>query len=816
MKDINKAAVLGSGVMGSGIAALLANAGVDVLLLDIVPDGAEDRNALAKGAIDKQLKAEPASGFTHKRNAKRVAPGNLEDDLEKLGECDWVVEVVLERLDVKHDVYAKIAPHMKDDAVLSTNTSTIPLAELEKGMPEALKSRFLLTHFFNPPRFLPLLEVTGGEECDPAIIEGMREFADIRLGKGVVMCKDTPGFLGNRIGVYWLIQGLLKAIELGIAVEDADAVMGKPVGIPKTGVFGLFDLIGIDLMPHIAKSMLSTLPDDDRFCTIYEEPELVKKLIAEGYTGRKGKGGFYRMNKEGGKKVKEAIDLKTGEYAPAKKSDLKSVQAARAGLAALVSHQDIGGQYAKAVLVETLWYAASLVPDISDDIVSIDAAMKLGYNWKYGPFELIDRLSTSEAAGADVLAAACAEAGLDIPELLQQASGKSFYKEEGTEKFYLQCHPEQSEGSKKDSSGAARLQNDGVYAPLLPKEGAWLLRDKTRGAKPVKKNGSACLWDLGDGILGFEFKSKGNTFDPDVMSMLRSSHDLVKEGFRGLVIGHDGDHFSFGANLGFFMYVANLAAWPMLSDVIKDGQQTFMSLKYAPFPVVGAPAGMALGGGCEILLHCDAVQAHMETYAGLVEAGVGVIPGWGGCKEMLLRGSALAERVATQVMNGQKPEALMPQGPMPVVTKAFEQIGLAKVATSAEEAREMMILNPASGITMNRARVLADAKALCMKLADGYTPPESRIIQLPGASAKAAMLMALDGFREQGKATPHDLVVGEHLATVLSGGDADITQELTEQNLLDLEHDVFIELVKTEGTLARIEHMLETNKPLRN
>lgn len=779
MKDIKKAAVLGSGVMGSGIAALLANSGMDVLLLDIVPKDAADRNMLAKGAIDKQLKAKPASGFTHPKNAKRVTPGNLEDDLEKLSDCDWVVEVVLERLDVKHDVYRKILPYLKPEAVLSTNTSTIPLAELEKGMPEELKHRFLLTHFFNPPRFLPLLEVTGGKDCDPAIVAAMRDFADIRLGKGVVTCKDTPGFLGNRIGVYWLIQGLLKAMELGISVEDADAVMGKPVGIPKTGVFGLFDLIGIDLMPHIAKSMLSTLPEEDRFRRIYQEPELIKKLIAEGYTGRKGKGGFYRMNAQDGKKVKEAIDLATGEYHAERKSALKSVEAAKDGLAALVSHPDIGGRYAKAVLVETLWYAAVLVPEISDDILNIDAAMRLGYNWKYGPFELIDRLG-----GADVLAAACVEAGLDVPELLQIASGKRFYKEEGDKRYYLTAK--------------------GEYAPVETPKGAWLLKDKIRGAQPVAKTASAKLWDLGDGMLGFELTGKGNTFDPDVMALLRKSHDVVKSGFRGMVIGHDGENFSFGANLGFFMYVANLAAWEMLSGVIKEGQQTYMGLKYAPFPVVGAPAGMAFGGGCEILLHCDAVQAHSETYAGLVEVGVGVIPGWGGCKEMLLR-------VAQESR-----ESRVASGPMPVVSRAFEQIAMAKVSGSAQEAREMLILNAASGVTMNRTRVLADAKALAVKLAEGYAPPEPRTIRLPGASGKAALMMALDQYREQGKATPHDLVVGEHLATVLSGGATDITEELSEQNLLDLEHDVFMQLVKTNATLDRIEHMLEIGKPLRN
>ncbi len=796
MADIKKVAVLGSGVMGSGIAALIANAGLPVLLLDIVPEGAKDRNVIAKGAIDKQLKAKPAGGFTHKQNAKLVTPGNLEDDLEKLAEVDWIVEVVLEKLEVKHSVYQKIAPHMKKDAVLSTNTSTIPLAELEKGLPKELAPRFLLTHFFNPPRFLPLLEVTGGTECDPAIVEQMSAFADKYLGKGVVRCKDTPGFIGNRIGVFWLMQGLLKAIELGISVEDADAVMSRPVGIPKTGVFGLFDLIGIDLMPHIAKSMLATLPKDDRFCTMYREPELVTNMIADGYTGRKGKGGFYRLNTEGGKKVKEAKDLKTGDYAPAQSSTLKSVNAARAGLAALVSYPDIGGQYAKAVLVETLHYAASLVPEISDDILGIDEAMRLGYNWKYGPFELIDRLSTKDAAGADLLAAACQEAGLDVPPLLAKAAGKTFYKQDGAERYYL--------------------TTDGEYAPMDIKEGCWYLADKTRGAKPVKKNGSATLWDLGDGILGFELTSKGNTFDPDIMALLNKTHDLMKEDFRGLVIGHDGQHFSFGANLAFFMYISNMAAWKQLSGVIREGQDTFMGLKYAPFPVVVSLAGMAMGGGCEICLHADAVQAHIESYPGLVEAGVGVIPGWGGCKEMLYRHRDLADRVKAQVMAGQKPEALMPQGPMPYVSKAFEYIGTAKVASSAQEAQEMLILNHRSRITMNRARVLADAKELCLSLADGYTPPEPTTIHLPGGGGRAALEMAVENFASQGKATPHDVVIGKHLAYVLSGGEADMLDELTEQDILDLEHDVFLELVKHPASQARLEHMLETNKPLRN
>lgn len=797
MTDIKKVAVLGSGVMGSGIAAVVANAGISVYLLDIVPEEATDRNALAKGAIDKQLKANP-SGFTHKENARLITPGNLEDDLEKLGECDWIIEVVIEKLEIKHATYQKIEQYRKDGSVVSSNTSTLPLHVLIEPMPERFKRDFLITHFFNPPRFLPLLEVTGGTTCDPTTVKRIADFADKRLGRGIVWVKDTPGFIANRIGVYWLMVGLLTAIEMGIDVEDADAVMGKPIGVPKTGVFGLFDLIGIDLMPLIAKEMLHNLPESDAFVKLYSEPELVKKLIAEGYTGRKGKGGFYRPNKAAdGKKTKETLDLKTGDYRAEKKSKLESADAAKAGLAALVSHTDIGGQYAKRVLVATLHYTASLVPEISDDILGIDEAMRHGYNWKYGPFELIDRLSVKgKAFGSDLLAAACVEAGLSVPPLLKAAQGKSFYKEEGTQKFYLTA--------------------SGEYAPLPTQEGVVKLVDVKRGRQPIIKNGSAQLWDLGDGIACFELTTKANTFDNEVLTLLQKSTEIVKKDFKGLVIGTDAADFSFGANIGFFLYVANLAAWEMLSGIIRQGQDAFMGLKYAPFPVVTALAGRALGGGCELNLHADAVQAHIESYPGLVEVGIGVIPGWGGCKELLWRHIALQERVKQQVMAGEKPEARMPQGPMPAISKVFETIALAKVAMSAQEAQELLILNAASRITPNRARLLLDAKARCLALAEGYAPPVPHTVRLPGPSGKAALMMALEGFREQGKATPHDMVVGEAVASVLTGGMTDITEEVTEQRLLDLEHDHFIELVKTKATMARIEHMLEFSKPLRN
>ena len=790
---IQKIGVIGSGVMGSGIAAHCANAEFDVVLLDIVPDGAENRNVLAEKAIEKQSGGK-MPGFTHKKNAKRVACGNIEDNLDWLGECDWIVEVVLEKIEVKHDVYKKIDSVRKKGAVVSSNTSTLPLHMLIEGQSDDFAAHFMITHFFNPPRFMPLMEVVKSPKMSDATYDAMKQFADVALGKTVVECKDTPGFLANRIGVYWLMVGLLDAIEMGITVEEADAVMGRPMGIPKTAVFGLFDLIGIDLMPLIAKAMLDSLPESDVFRKIYNEPDVVKQMIADGYTGRKGKGGFYMLD---GKRQKLAKNLQTGEYAPATKPRLKSVAAGRAGLAAVFGTDDIGGKYAKSVMLKVLHYAASLVPEISDDIESIDSAMRAGYAWKYGPFELIDKLAWDGATGTQVFAKACADAGLEVPEIIAKANGQPLYR---------------IEGGTREVMGL-----DGSYHALAIPEGSLMLEDVQLVSEPLLKNGSAKAWDLGDGIVGFELTTKMNTFDPEVFKLLNKTFDLIeaRDDLKGLVVAADEDKFSLGANLGFFLFAANTASYWVISDMIKSGQQTFMRMKYADFPVVASLSGMALGGGCELLLHCDAVQAHIESYPGLVELGVGVVPGWGGCKEMVLRHQQLAEVVKGEVMAGKKPSALMPQGPMPAIAKAFEYISTAKVGGSAHEAQEMQIIAK-GGITMNRRRVLADAKARCLELAKDYVAPEPVVMNLPGATGRDALLMALEGFVKNGKATAHDEVICTKLASVLTGGDTDVTEEVSEQHLLDLEHDYFMELVHTKGTIDRIQHMLETNKPLRN
>ncbi len=796
--EIKKVAVIGSGVMGAAIAAHIANSGTEVLLFDIVPDGADDRSILAKSAIEKLLKTNPAA-LTHKSKAKLITPCNLEDDLDKLADVDWIIEAVLERLDIKHSLYKKLDEHRKEGSVVSSNTSTLPLHKLVEGMPDSFRNDFMITHFFNPPRYMRLLELVGGD-CTNEAIDSIRNFCDVRLGKSVVDCKDTPGFIANRIGVFWITKGLLDAIELGITVEEADSVMSRPVGIPKTGIFGLMDLIGIDLMPLIANAFSETLPEDDLFLKIFKEPEVVTKMIADGYTGRKGKGGFYRLNKENGKRIKEAKNLKTGEYAIAGKPKLASVLAAKGGLRKLVEHDDIGGKYAWSVLRDTLLYAASLVPEISDDIVSVDEAMKRGYNWKYGPFELIDRFGDDKISGTKWFADKLIEEGLEVPEIIKNAGDNPFYKvNDGRQLFGILS---------------------GGYDAVEFDSNAFMLSEIKLCSKPVAKNPSASLWDIGDGILCIEYTSKMNTMDQLSFEMINTAIEKVKEGFKGLVIANDADNFCAGANIGIALFIANTASWKTLEDFIKQGQTTYMALKYAPFPVVAAPTGLALGGGCEVLLHSDAVQAHIELYTGLVEVGVGVVPGWGGCKEIVYRNlkkRAEADSMAAKFGSWFSAISIIKTAnTMPALQPAFINISTAKVAKSAEEAKSMLILNDKSRITMNRKRLLADAKELCLDLAQDYTPPETYNISLPGKTAMKAFEMGIRGFAKSGKATKHDVVVSKAVGQVLSGGNTDITQELTEQDMLDLELEQFMKLVRNPDTLDRIEHMLETGKPLRN
>ena len=784
---INKIAVIGAGVMGSGIAAQIANAGVPVVLLDIVPKDADDRSVIAKSAISKLLKSQPES-FMSKKNAKLITAGNLEDDLNLLSDCDWIIEVVLEDIKIKHATYDKINEHRKKGSIVSSNTSTIPLNMLVEGHGDEFASDFMVTHFFNPPRYMRLLELVTSDKTRKDAKEEIRDFCDIKLGKGVVECNDTPGFIANRLGVFWMQSGLNELIEQKTTVEIADAVISKPCGIPKTGIFALIDLVGIDLMPHLAESMLSTLPENDEYRKIYKDYPFIHQMIEAGYNGRKGKGGFFRLDPEAKTRTKQALAVNDKSfdesmYKKADKPRLESINNGKKGFKSTVTTDDEGGRYAWKVMSGTLAYAASLVPEITDNIASVDEAMRLGYNFKKGPFELIDDL------GASWFAKKLEEEGLEVPELIKKVGEGSFYKVEQGDLQYF--------------------GTDGKYHKVKRPDGVLLLRDIKLSKDPVFKTSSAKIWDINDGVLCLEFTGKMNALDGEVFKAIHKAIKLVGDGsgdYKSLVIYNEGTHFSAGANLGMAMFAMNIAMWPQIDEMVSGGQKAYMALKYAPFPVVSAPSGMALGGGCEILLHSDHVQAHAETYCGLVEVGVGLIPGWGGCKEMILRFQAEELKERGQI------------SPMGATRKAFEVIGLAQVAKSGAQAKEIGYLRDTDNITMNRDRLLYDAKMKSLELAKSYEKPEQvEEIRLPGESGKLALNLAVADFRKSGKATPYDVVVSDHVATVLSGGEkADWTVPLSEKELLKLEYSEFMKLVHKDGTMDRIEHMLTTGKPLRN
>ncbi|MBI1327650.1 MAG: 3-hydroxyacyl-CoA dehydrogenase [Alphaproteobacteria bacterium] len=789
--SIQKVAVIGSGVMGSGIAAQIANAGVPVVLLDIKP---ADGTNLAAKAVEKLLKTDPAP-LMHPRNAKLITCGNMEDDLALLKDCDWIVEVVLEDLAVKHKTYEKIQAHRKAGSIVSSNTSTIPLHNLVEPFGDKLAPDFLITHFFNPPRYMRLLELVYSDKTKKDHVKAIRDFCDITLGKGVVVCHDTPGFIANRLGVYWLQVGLNEAVAMNVPIEIADAVMGKPVGIPKTGIFALVDLIGVDLIPHLAKSMLATLPEKDDYRKIYKDFPIIKGMIEAGYTGRKGKGGFYRLDPAKPKdKIKQALKLSVGNfgeesYGKPVDTKLPSVENGKKGLRAVLTADDIGGQYAKKVLLQVLHYAASLIPEIADNVQDADEAMRLGYNWKFGPFEMIDQL------GAGFVNAEWKAMGKDIPPLMQKLGNQSFYKVEDGKKYFFGV--------------------DGKYHAIERPEGVLLLSDIKLNAKPVFKTGSAALWDVGQGVLCLEFTGKMNALDEQVFEVIHHAIKLIGDGkkdWKGLVVYNEASVFSAGANLGLAMFAMNIAMWPQIEALVEGGQRAYAALKFAPFPVVAAPSGMALGGGCEILLHADHVQAHAETYCGLVEVGVGLIPGWGGCKEMILRYRD------KEIKNTKKMWFSPPYSPMTAIRQAFETIGTAKVAKSAADAKDIGYFRDTDGITMNRDRLLFDARKKVIELAANYTAPEKvKDIRLPGAGGKMALDMAVADLAKAGKATPYDVPVSAALANVLTGGKkGDWTNPMSEDDILALERAEFTILTRQEGTMARIEHMLEKGKPLRN
>lgn len=756
MTTIEKATVIGAGTMGSGIAAHLANAGVSVTLLDMDA-------RLAEAGVARQLKA---GGFMDPAFAARVRTGSSVTDLALAADSGWIIEAIAEKPEIKQGLYRALEAVRKPGSVVSSNTSTIPLARLTEGLPERFAEDFLITHFFNPPRRMRLFELVAGGKTRPEARAAIADFADRGLGKAVVACKDTPGFIGNRIGNYWMMVAENEAIALGLTVEEADAILGKPFGIPSTGIFGLLDLVGIELMATILKSLQGALPAADPMQDYAAEPPLVTRMIAENRLGRKSGAGFVKLSAD--RKSREITDLASGDYRPAQKLASAALDAAKGDPRKLMEHDSAGGRFAAIVMGKTLAYAAALVPEIADTPQAVDEAMRTGYGWKLGPFELVDKL------GPEWLAKKLEALGVAVPAYLAQAAeAGSFY-------------------GVRDGK-AVRLDPDGEWRGLDVPEGVVRLAALKLSATPVQTSETASLWDLGDGVAGLELTTKMNTFSPAALDAVAAALERTGRDFSALVIGGDGDPFSAGADLRQFLSILETEGRKALGRFVEKGQQTFKALKFAPFPVVSAASGLALGGGAEITLHSDAVQAHAELSIGLVETKIGIVPGWGGCKEMLLRFS----------------ETLPP---LDAARAAFSLIFGAKTSGSAYEARNLGLLRPTDGVTMNRERLIADAKARALDLLAGYEPPAPKTVTVTGKEGFAALTAAL----ETEGVTPHDKVVGAALARVLTGGDAASGAALDEDALLALERDAFLDLLETPETVARIRHMLETGKPLRN
>lgn len=784
--------------MGSAIAALLAGAGLDVLLLDIVPDrltpeeaargltlaSREVRNRIAARALEQLRQQQPPPCFDPS-DLTWIEVGNLEDDLPRLAACDWVIEAVVERLDVKQDVVARAALHLKPEAVLSTNTSGLSIAAIAEGCPPEVRRRFLGTHFFNPPRYMKLLEIIPGPDTDPAVVARMQAFSAQVLGKGVVIAKDTPNFIANRIGTYALAITLDAMAAFGLAPDEVDDLTGPVMGRPQSATFRTLDLVGIDTYVHVARHMQQALPDPAERA-VFAVPAFIEEMVARGWTGEKAGGGFYRRNRETGEL--EVLDLATWSYRPRRRLSSPVIEAARAlpsaadRLRALLQGGDRAADFAWFVLKKVLLYAAEKLPEIADDVAAVDQAMKWGFRWELGPFEMWDAL------GVTALARRMEAEGERLPQAVAQVASRqpAVFYERGTGGV-LRCYT------------AA-----GVYRGVeQPPERISLVQLKEAGHL-VAGNPGASLVDLGDGVLCLEWHAPKQAIGPDVIAMMEQAADEVEARWEALVIGHEGRHFCVGANLMLMLMEAEDENWDEIDAMVRRFQQAVLRLKYLRKPVVAAPFGMTLGGGLEVCFAAARVQAAAEAYLGLVETGVGLIPAGGGTKEMALRA---ASRIPPGV------EVRLD----PFLRFAFETVALAKVSTSAQDAKRLGYLRAEDGVTFDRDRLLYDAKQAALGLArSGYRPPRPARIPVGGEPAAAALKVGVADMHLAGRITDHDVKIAHHLIRVMTGGDLPRGTEVPESYLLDLEREAFLSLIGEEKTRQRMRHMLATGKPLRN
>jgi 3-hydroxyacyl-CoA dehydrogenase len=803
MLRIEKAAVLGAGTMGAQIAAHLANAGIPTVLLDIVPreltpdeqakglslESKEVRNRIARSGLEAAKKARPAAFFTPER-ASLVTVGNFDDDMARLKDCDLILEAVVENLDIKRKLYESVDKFRAPGSIVASNTSGIPIAQLSEGRSEDFRANFLGIHFFNPPRYLHLVEIIPTQWTKPEVSCSVAGFLDQRLGKGVVPAKDRPNFIANRIGTFGAMVTIKTMLEDGYSIEEVDKMTGQSVGRPKTATFRTFDLVGLDVFGHVVKNLYEALTEDDER-EVFVAPEFLTQMIGRGLLGNKTKGGFYKRQKgEGEKQEIWTLDHASLEYRPAGKVKLpaldvaKNIEETPARIKALVWGKDRVGAFLWKTMSRTFRYAANRIPEIADTVLEIDRAMKWGFNWEMGVFE------TWDAIGVEKSVARMREEGMSVPANVQKmldAGVNTFYKTEAGREFYFDFAT-------------------GQYVPVNEQPGVIILKAVRERTGVIKKNAGASLLDLGDGVACLEFHSKMNSIGGDTLQMLKQSLAEVDKNFLGLVVGNEGVNFSVGANLMLLLLEAQEENWEEIDMIIRAFQNATMSLRYSPKPVVVAPFQMTFGGGCEMALHGDRVRAAAETYIGLVEVGVGLIPAGGGTKEMLVRALDAIPKGASDA------------DPFPFVKRAFETIAMAKVATSAEEARSFGFLGADDSISMNRDRLVADAKQEVLSLAaTGYVEPQQRADVLAlGLSALATIKLGIHQMKRGGFISDYDALIGEKLARILTGGDLNHPARVSEQYLLDLEREAFLSLCGERKTQERIAHMLKSGKPLRN
>jgi 3-hydroxyacyl-CoA dehydrogenase len=805
-RRIEKVAVLGAGTMGARIAAQLANAGIPCFLLDIAPtelnpaemkkgltlESASVRNRIVLAGLEAAKKSRPAAFFAEE-TARLVTPGNFEDNLGWCGEVDWIIEAVAENLEIKRGLYARVEAVRKPRTIVTSNTSGLPIHLIAEGRSEDFQLHWAGTHFFNPPRYMKLVELIPGPKTRPEVMESLEEICDLRLGKGVVVAKDTPNFIANRIGTYAMLNVLRQMQALGMTIEEVDACTGPAIGQPKSATFRTGDIVGLDVLVHVVRNIYDSIPNDESREN-YRLPALLEEMMKRGWLGDKTGGGFYKRVKKGGESEILTLDWQKMEYRPKKKARFGSIEAGKgiedtpARLRALVAPAiegkgvDIANQFLWGSLSESCLYAARRVPEIANSIVDVDRAMRWGFAWELGPFEVWD------AIGVEKMAGAIEREGKSIPPIVSKVLAspkKSFYEYE--------------KGSAKYFDLAA-----GALTPIPETPGIIILKSLKDRTPVVQSNSGASLIDLGDGVVCCEFHSKMNSIGGDLVAMIHAGIARLGKEFDAMVIGNQAANFSVGANLMLVLIGAQEGEWDDIHMAVRQFQRTNMAIKYAPRPVVAAPQGMALGGGCEISLHSARIHAAAEAYIGLVETGVGLVPGGGGTKEMLIR----ANEHAAGAEDLDLFHALKP---------IFQNIAMSKVSTSAEEARSLGYLRPSDLIAMNRDRQIADAKQTALAMVHaGYHPPAPAEIRVLGEEFLAAAKLAIHMLMRGEFASAHDAVVSRKVASILAGGTITAPQMVSEQYVLDLEREAFVSLCGERKTQERIAFTLKTGKPLRN